>query len=306
MRLCECVLWCGIVLSASAASARDIYVSNTAGDDRWQGIETENRFEGAGPTRTIAKALRIAAAGDRIVIANTDVPYRESLSLVGERHSGFPHEPFTIEGNGAVLDGSAPVVPEAWEYYTGDVFRFRPARLGHQQLFLGDRPAVRRPARSADYKLPELAPLEWCLAGGYINLRVEAGKIPQQYEASYATLQTGVTLYQVHDVRISNLVVQGFQLDGINAHDSVFGGQLAGVLCRGNGRAGISVGGASRVEIIDSVSGDNGAAQLRIEGYSHTHVTDTELIDNTAPATVVRGGKLYIDGKRVDAGSVDL
>lgn len=299
MRFISCLLFCVAFVSPHVAAARDIYVSNTAGDDRSGGYEPENLYTGGGPVRTIAKALRIANMGDRIIVANTDVPYHESISLVGERHSGYPHQPFTIEGDGAVLDGSAPVIPEAWEHYTGDVFRFRPARLGHQQLFLGDRPAVRQPARSSDFSLPHLEPLEWCLAGGYINLRVEPGKIPQQYDAAHATLPTGITLYQVHDVRISNLIVQGYQLDGINAHDSVFGGQLSGVLCRGNGRSGISVGGASRVEISDSTCGDNGAAQLRTEGYSHTHVTGTELIDNTAPATQVTGGELFIDGKRV-------
>ena len=38
---------------------------------------------------------------------------------------------------------------------------------------------------------------------------------------------------------------------------------------------------------------------LRTEGYSHTHVSDCELIANTAPATVVSGGLLYVDGKKV-------
>src|SRR5262245_55566178 len=111
MRLFAFVFGCAIAFSSHVVLARDIYVSNTAGDDRSRGYEPESLYAGGGPVRTIAKALRIASTGDRIVIANTDVPYHESLSLVGERHSGYPHEPFTIEGNGAVLDGSDRVVP---------------------------------------------------------------------------------------------------------------------------------------------------------------------------------------------------
>ena len=103
--------------------------------------------------RTITRALQLAGNGDTIVLANTNVPYRENISLVGSRHSGTPQQPFTIRGNGAILDGSAPVPPEAWESYRGAVFRFSPPRMGYQQLFLDDRPAVRvfasRTARSS-------------------------------------------------------------------------------------------------------------------------------------------------------------
>ena len=241
--------------------ACDVYVNNVAGDDRSTGFEDENRSEFTGPVPSLAKALRLADTGDRIILANTGEPYRESLSLVGERHSGFAWQPFIIVGNGATLDGSAPVPEAAWEHYESDIFRFRPASLGHQQLFLGDRPAVCRPTTSANWSLPSLEEREWCLAGGYINLRVEAGQLPQFYAPAYATLQTGITLYQVHDVLITDLIVQGFQLDGINAHDSVFNGKIEGVNARGNGRSGISVGGASRVEVSQCVAGDNGAAQ---------------------------------------------
>ena len=57
----------------------------------------------------------------------------------------------------------------------------------------------------------------------------------------------GITLYEVRNVVIRDLIVQGFQLDGINAHDGVFDALLKKVTCRGNARSGICVGGASRV-----------------------------------------------------------
>jgi len=247
--------------------------------------------------RTITKALRLALPGDRVVIENTGEPYRETLSLVGDHNSGEPGAPFIIEGNGAVLEGSAPVPSDAWEFHHGDVFRFRPERLSHQQLFLAGRPAVRKPIASLDWRLPELEPLEWCLTGGYIYFRIREERLPADFEPSYASLQTGITLYHVHDVVISDLVVQGFQLDGVNAHDGVRGAQLSRLVARGNGRSGISVGGSSKVQIADCLIGDNGAAQLRTEGYSQTRVADTDLVDNTAPATAIQGGRLWIDGE---------
>ena len=34
-------------------------------------------------------------------------------------------------------------------------------------------------------------------------------------------MQVGVTLYEVRHVIVRDLVIQGFQLDGVNAHDGV-------------------------------------------------------------------------------------
>jgi hypothetical protein len=107
-------------------------------------------------------------------------------------------------------------------------------------------------------------------------------------------LPVGITLYEVRHVVIRDLIVQGFQLDGINAHDGVFGASFIGVTCRGNARSGISVGGASRVRVEGCVVGNNGAAQVRTEGYSHTRVINSHLLDNTAPPVVREGGTVHV------------
>jgi hypothetical protein len=279
------------------AAARDIYVNNQAGDDRFSGDRPDSSAGSEGPVQSIAKATRLATPGDRIVLAATDTPYRESVSLVGLRHSASSLAPLTIDGNGAILDGSQPVCSSAWEHFSGDVYRFRPERLGHQQLFIKGRPALRRPSTSWYGVVPHLKPLEWSLTGGYIYFRTEPNQVPDAYQPACAVLQTGITLYHVRGVEITDLVVQGFQLDGINVFDGDVDVQLIGVTARGNGRSGISVGGSSRAEIIDSLVGDNGAAQLRVEGYSRTYVTNCSLLDNTAPAEVFEGGDLWIDGK---------
>ena len=147
------------------------------------------------------EALRLAQSGDTIVLANTQRPYRESISLVGSRHSGTAQEPFTIRGNGAILDGSAPVPPAAWENYAGPVFRFRPPHLGCQQLFLDDRPATRVFAAPTAGGPPELQPRQWCLLDGQIYFCVDLTKLPGDYHLSYAREQTGITLYHVERVR---------------------------------------------------------------------------------------------------------
>lgn len=293
-----------LCLPAVPAAARDIHVSNVAGDDRATGRAPQPNADLTGPVRTIAKALRLAERGDRIVLANTGEPYRESVSLVGSRHSGSSWQPFVLEGNGAVLDGSAPVPKDGWEHYLGTVHRFRPPLLGYQQLFLKGRPAPRvMPALFAQAP-PELKPLEWCLHEEFIYFCTERDKQPEDYDLSFAALRTGVTLFHVEHVAVLDLTVQGFHLDGVHAFNAARRVRLAGVTARGNGRAGIAVGGASAVDVEACLAGNNGAAQLLTLPLSETHVRRCEMLGNTAPAWVDEGGRTFI-GPRPLRGGLD-
>ncbi len=276
----------------SAALGRDIFVDNIAGDDRYVG-DSPQSVGASGPCRTIARALRAASKGDRIVVANTGIPYFESITLHGGCHSGYSGKPFVIESNGAILSGLAPVPDSAWEAFGPQVFRFWPERKAFQQLYRDGVPLVQHPVVEGG-PLPELQPLEWCLYRGAIYFRPEEGRLPTDYELEYAFHPVGITLYDVRHVVISGLIIQGFQLDGVNAHDKAFDVLLSGLNCRGNGRSGISVGGASRVTIDSCLVGNNGAAQVRTEGYSETRLVNNDLLDNTAPPLVRDGGEVII------------
>ncbi len=267
------------------------------GDDRSNGSQLRPTIARGGPVRTLAKALRLAEAGDRIVLAKTSEPYRESVSLTSSKHSGSPLGPLVIEGNGAVLDGSTPVPDDAWRHFDGDVFYFEPAGMGYQQLFLPGGAAIRHPVSSTAARLPALEPLEWCFKDGRIYFRVESGRLPQVYRAACCGLRTGITLYHVQNVLIRNLVVQGFQFDGIAASDGVRGARLKGVTARGNGRSGISAGGASTVEIERCVLDNNGDSQLRNEDYALSLVRDSRLVAGEAPAVTSVGGRIIWNGK---------
>jgi hypothetical protein len=284
------------------AAARDIFVDNVAGNDRAMGRQPHHAADGTGPVRTIRAALCQARPSDTIVLANTQRPYRESISVVGSCRSGTDQEPFTIRGNGAVLDGSAPVPPAAWEPYRGAVFRFRPPRLGYQQLFLDDRPAPRVFVAPTAGGPPKLEPRQWCLLDGQIYFCVDSTKLPGDYRLSFACQQTGITLYHVEHVLITDLTVQAFQIDGINLQNSARDVSLVGITCRGNGRSGVTVGGASLADIGHSLLSDNGQGQLLTLPYSETHVRDSRLLWHTAPAWADQGGRVYLDGKRLAGG----
>jgi hypothetical protein len=287
----------------SPALARDVFVNNVSGDDRLDGI-VENATDNVdGPIRSIGRALRIALPGDRIVIAPTGQPYRESITLFGEHHSGRFSRPFTIDGNGAILDGSTPIPDDAWEFVSNDMFRHRPRWMAYQQLFRDGRPLVRKRSVPGGI-VAELAPLEWRLVDGWIYFRGERNRIPQQYALSCAGMRTGITLYKTHDVMIRNLIVQGYQIDGVQAADGVRNGRVVSVTARGNGRAGVCIAGGSRVEVLGCSLGDNGEAQLLLDHYSLTRVNGSLLIGNTAPALLRNpDSQLWLDGKLVERGA---
>jgi hypothetical protein len=234
--------------------------------------------------------LRIAERGDRIIVANTGEPYREMVTLQGPRHSGSDLFPFTVVGNGATIDGSVSMVEARWEHVAGNTFRTRPPHLSFQQVFLGTQPAARKQPTVGTS--PVLAPREWCLSDGWIYFCVEPGKLPQSYDLACCGGQTGITLYDVQDVVVQDLVVRGFWLDGVNCHDNVRRSDLVRIAATENGRSGISVGGASRVRLDTCTAAGNGAAQVRLEGFCRVQMLDNQLDPATAPALVKEGGTL--------------
>lgn len=291
--------------SFGVASARDLYVDNVAGNDRFLGLRQQPQNDETGPVRTIARALQMAIASDRIVLTNTGLPYRESLTLFGSRHGGTQDRPFTIQGNGATLEGAEEIEIDRWQHVRDTVFRFRPRHLTYQQLFISNRPVTRILCSHPCTLPPELQPLEWCLHRGYIYFRTEPQKRPEDYALTVATRQVGITLFHVENVTILDLTIQGFQLDAVNAYNSARDIVLQKVTCRGNGRAGVAVGGASLVSIDSSVVGNNGEAQLLTSPYSETFVRESNLLSNTAPAWLDRGGVVIVDGDEVEGGIDD-
>jgi hypothetical protein len=269
--------------------ARDVFVNNASGDDRLDGSLPERGDGFSGPVKTIGRALRLATKSSRVVLAKTDEPYRESISLSAANHTGVPDEPFLIVGNGAVLDGTKPIPHKAWEHYFDHVFRYRPYWLGTQSLFIDGEPIVRRPGGVPRKGPPTLTAAEWEASGEWVYFCVGKGRLPYDYAISQAVLPVGITLYHVHDVVIQDLTVQGFRIDGVNINDGVTNCVLDRVTTRRNGRAGIFVGGASDEVYLESCqSAENAEAQLLLRGLSHTIVRDTKLIEAPGAPDVKR------------------
>ena len=110
-------------------------------------------------------------------------------------------------------------------------------------------------------------------------MRTEPARAPYQYNFSCCHRTVGITLYDAHDVLVTNLTIQGFQLDGINAHDRVEQATISGCVIRGNGRSGVSVGGAMRVDLASNLIGDNGIAQIRTEEACRVNIDSCDILE---------------------------
>ena len=286
-----------VAVGASPVRAVTFYVNNLSGNDGYSGRAAQLGGLRIGPVRTINRALRLARRGDRIELANTGQPYRESITFFGRRNSGIDGHPFVFEGNGAIVEGADPVPHTAWRPYSNYILSFRPPGLTYQQLFRDARPLTRRPVTNAAKGLPELKPLEWALHGSRMYLRVEEDKIPRDYVLTYAARRTGITVLNVEHLVIKDLTVQGFQIDGVSFHTGNRHCTLLDVTARGNGRSGIRVGAASRVTINRGIIGSNGAAQVRTERGAFLNLFNSDLFEDGGRRWDDRGGQLIINGK---------
>ena len=290
-------------LLAGEAAGRDIFVNNAGGDDKNSGLHAQNQGDLTGPVRTIAKALRLARTSDRIELANSGLPYRECVALVGARRSGAAARmPFVLDGNGAVLDGSAAIPADGWTHYRDNIFRFLPKSMIRPVLFLDGRAIQPLPLPQATAFPPRLKPLAWCAIEGAVYFAVESGKLPPDYKLSCAQLPTGITLYQVDQVVVRNLTIRGFQADGVAAAVGARRVVLDNVTCTANGQSGVCVQGGAQVEIDSCKLAGNGQSQLLTLADSETRLLASELADDTARGWVDQGGRVYLGSKRVQGG----
>lgn len=273
------------------------FVDNVSGQDSNTGRSPEVGPLQAGPFRSITRALQVAQRGDTIVLSKTDTPYAESITLSGPRHSGFQGSPFRLVGSGATLVGTQEILPQQWEVLGPDLFAVRPADGAFQQLYLGDRPATFQAVTKDQWR--ELEPLSWTLLHGHIIFRVEEGRLPQDYRLAYSGQSTGITLYNVEHVTVENLTVQGFWLDGVNAHDNVRDAKLVGVTARGNGRSGISVGGSSHLDAVSCLIGDNLQHQVRTETVARLRLMGSNVLPNSQGAPQYRDGGTIVEAEPV-------
>ncbi len=245
-RLCLTLLWTVVMLLQSPlVSARVIYVDNLRGNDMFDGTTQAAINSYTGPVRTVGRGLQRMRPGDTLSIANTGRPYYESMELVGGKFSGQPLHPVTIEGNGAELNGSFPVPPQAWRKVGEQLWKITPVRKGFYLLILDNKPLPEVPVPAGARELPEIPAGQWAAWKGSIYFRTSEIEYPEDLNLWIAVRSVGVTLYEVHDVVVRNLKVRQFRIDGFNAHDRCKNVTLENITAEENGRAGVVAAGTS-------------------------------------------------------------
>jgi hypothetical protein len=276
MKLCIAPLILGF-LWAGELPAADFYVDNVNGRDLNDGRDRLSRGANSGPVQSLRRALQLVASGDTVVVANTGVPYYESLSLVGSRMSGVPAVPLTIEGNGATLSGLRELPPLGWHSEGGDLWRVSFNRKGFYRLFREGAPLPEHRVEGQSDPRASLPLGHWCAFRGSVYFRQDSLDEPATERFDYAADEMGITLYQVDFVRIVDLNVQHFRVDGIHAQNMCRGIVLENVVSRENGRAGIAVDGSSTVTLRGGKSEGNGRESALITGRGHLVAEDAHF-----------------------------
>jgi hypothetical protein len=265
------------MMFVEVASAGNYFVNNRSGRDQNDGLSEVALNALTGPVRSINRALELAGSGDAVHVADTGTPYYESLSLVGARHSGAKNVPFTIYGNNAVISGLRQLPSKGWREASDGIWQVSFNRKGYYFL-LRDGVALPEHRGEASANILEtLPPGQWCAFRGAVFYRPNGFVIPTQDRFDYAADEMGITLYQVEHVKIVDLTVQHFRVDGVNAHNMCVGITLENVTSRENGRAGLAAGGTSSVTLLNSKLLGNGRDSALITGKASLDVRESEL-----------------------------
>ncbi|MDP7274967.1 MAG: right-handed parallel beta-helix repeat-containing protein [Planctomycetaceae bacterium] len=279
---------CSLVLLVSGltstVAARTIFVDNLRGHDQCDGSTVDPIDTLVGPVRTFDRALALARQTDTIHLVNTGRPYRGDLRLFGHRHSGFPTRPFRIRGNGSVISGAKPVPTAVWRS-RGNLWWMAPRRKGHYLLLKDGKPL---PRHSLDTNTPASNLLSipkghWASWRGRIYYRTDALLDHGDQNLAIAGDDCGITLYAIRHVVIENLTVRHWRLDGISAPGLCSDVVLRNVICRENGRAGMTISGTSRIRGEDLELTDNGKHSLLVEGFGVADLKNARL---TPPPTL--------------------
>tara|TARA_B110000438_G_scaffold102370_1_gene101295 strand:- start:1554 stop:3089 length:1536 start_codon:yes stop_codon:yes gene_type:complete len=198
----------------TTAKARDLRVDPAIGDDSNDGSTS--------PLKSIRQAIRIAKAGDTIHLK--PVVYHQYAGFYGKR--GEPGNPITLDGHGAVLEGSEAIQPASWTEVAPGLFKndqLMPTlnlAILWRWFFLFDGKINRMgrvlKGKSEPFLKPaELKPGEWTFVGNH--KKPKGGSDSDKVQGSFfLKIKPGQTLKQAN-IRFP-IRSAGVQFSGENAH----------------------------------------------------------------------------------------
>ncbi len=234
IRLYSCLLIVWLLAGSPAISSADAatwFVNNQTGNDNNDGITQ------ATAVATISKAISLAKTSDTLELANTGIPYQETMLF--RNLGGRPDRPFIVEGNGAVLSGLRTIDAPKWENVSENLYVFPLEKTPYGNPFLVSRgkrvPQVKR------QELLQTGQHYWDRSGNKIYFLCAPGKQPADYELEATLRVSGFTLTSASYIVCRNLSAEFFSNDGFNIHGDCRGIRLENVIARHNGDDGISI-----------------------------------------------------------------
>ena len=267
--------------------AGTIYVDQQRGTDGANGLQMIQGTSG-GPVRSIARAVKTAEAGDTVYLVPTDKPYNESIVI--RNKSGLPDKPIIIEGNGAVLDGAAPLQEKDWEKTGPDLYRSTTLHgnrknIVYRLFFIFDGVVNRMGTSSKGPRTPFLSPGalqagQWTYveSEGAFYVRTAPGK--PLGSVSVPMLSNGVSLSgNCEHILIRNLTVRHFWNDGFNIHERTRDVRFQNVRAFECGDDGLSAHEDCWIEVDGFVASGNSTGICNIN-KSHSINRNVVLFDN--------------------------
>lgn len=272
MKLPATLLLYVLALALNAHAARSLRVDPVMGDDTQDGVTAA--------VKTITRAVSLAQPGDTVDLA--PATYYESVNLASKQ--GLPGQPITVDGHGAVIDGSDPIVAAEWESLGGGLFRKTGVMPGANRSYLGRwyfiwNGRMNRMGRTSKgpsaplKKVEELLPDEWTYmeAEDAFYLKLPEGQKLEEANIRSPNRANGVSLGRTgaHLV-IRNLTCTHVYNDGFNVHgdqvDTVFE-NIAAIECGDDGFSAHETG-ECRIDGFTSVGNSTGLCDI---GSSVTH-----------------------------------
>ncbi len=286
--------------AAPAAPGRDLHVDPAAGDDTQDGL--------AKPLKTITRAIRLAQPGDTIHLKPAVYPESADFS---NKH-GELGRLITLDGHGAILDGSEPVrdaeqVSPGLFRKTKLVPRMDDAMLGRWFfLWNGEMNHMGRTSKGTSAplkKTDELKPREWTYVAAEqaFYFRLEPGQDFAAANLRYPARGNGVVMSLTGShLRVRNLVVKHVYNDGFNIHGLARDTHFENITTIGSGDDGFSAHDDCHCEIDGYISIGNSTGLADV-GESVTHYRNMFIADCLGTDVLVFG-----DGAHSFTGAVIL
>jgi hypothetical protein len=290
-------------LSKTAATpqppGRELKVDPATGDDKSDGL--------AKPSKTIARAIRLAQPGDTIHLA--PAVYYETADF-STKHGELGRR-ITLDGHGALLEGSDAIRAEEWEQVAPGLFknvkliRMDDAILGRWFfLWNGEMNHMGRTSKgkSAPLKKPaDLQPNEWTYvaAEDAFYLRLPPGQDLAKANIRYPARGNGIVMsLMTSHICVRNVTFAHVYNDGCNIHGVARDTRFENITSLECGDDGFSAHDDCQCEIDGFISIGNSTGFADV-GTSETHYRRVVIADCLGTDVLVYGDGLHSMEKAV-------